>query len=148
MGAENESGDIALEHETEEEPSVDALEVKPIPVVLADAVITSDIIPQHLTCYTVVLTSDEPMQQILPQDPLRYHAEVCSIDNPVVLCHSLQQAKDDRNVEASLPNPNGFLLNAAGGYPFPMPVHTIAPVWATAAAYPSRIAVLVKRRNS
>lgn len=146
---EFDSDAVMLEHETEQEVNTPVAPSPPVPVVVVDAVSVSEIVPQHTSFRTVVLTSDNPMLQILPLDPLRVSATLCSHDRDVVLAGSRDQAADKANVsDASLLRPNGALLSYQAGFPVPVTISSVDPVWVSAPAYPARVSAVITRRTT
>lgn len=136
--------DQVLEYETEQHAPE---EMTAVPVCIADPVVTVPVVPQHTSFRTVVLTSDDPVRQILPLDPLRVSATVISPDNDAVLAGSKSQASDKANLsDTTLARPNGTLLPKA--LTAGMPISSTDAVWVAAATYPSRISVLITRRTT
>jgi hypothetical protein len=145
--SEEEYVEDVLEIETESE--VDELyAVEPVKVELCSPVVTIDTVPQHVSCFTIVLTADEPVQKLMDLDPLRHEAIVISLDQDVVLCHSYQQAQDPANVTAALPRPNGYILSGGAGFPPYVVLETTAHLWVAAPVTgeeTARISCIVKR---
>lgn len=133
--------DDLMEYETEaEQPEP----VTPVSVCLDGPVVTVETVPQHLTCSTVVLTSDQPVAQLLELDHLRVGAQVSALDNDVVVCHSYQQAMDAANQVSTLDMPNGFVV--AKGVPATS-LRTTQQLWVVTGTYPSRVSVVAERRS-
>jgi len=147
---EYDADELVLEHQVDQHEETDAADFIPVRVVVVDSVVTQDIIPQHVDTFTVVLTDDEPVQQLMAYDPLRFRAEVAALDADVVLCHSFTQAKDPANLEAGAPMPNGAVLKAPGTgvVPLYVDVTTVARMWVAkpAAVGNARVSVILKRR--
>lgn len=134
--------DILLEEETEQVD--DAPPIAPIPVVLADAVVSNEVYPQHVNCYTLVLTATAPTAVLAALDPLRTGLIVRSLDYDVVLCHSLQQAQDAANLDITLAAPNGAVISSVATRPTYL--RSTPQMWIVANRYPSRVTVIAERR--
>lgn len=107
MPHEYESDSEILEYEVEQtEPAA----LSTVPVCVKEPVTTVETVPQHAATSTIVLTSGQPIAQLLPQDPLRLHAEIFPIDNQIIICHSWPQASDAIDVTADPATPNGLLV--------------------------------------
>lgn len=59
------------------------------------------------TYETYVLTANDPVMNILPQDPKRYRYSIIAIDNDIVLGPSKGVVGNPVNTVASVPAPNG-----------------------------------------
>lgn len=144
----NDSNEIMISHEAEDYQPEPVQPIDPLPVVVRDAVTTVDIIPQHVSFRTFVLTTDNPYKQILTLDLLRVKATLVTLDHDVVLSSSRGQAMSPSNVVANFPTPDGAVLSWQAGFPVPVTLETVGEVWATANTYPSRVAVYLTRRTS
>lgn len=142
------SDELLIEHETEQHEGVDTAPVPPLKTVVVDSVVVAPIIPQHVQCYTLVLTADDPIQVLLEQDALRTNAIAIALDHDVVLSHSFQQASDEANQINTLLRPNGSVITNAGGFPPYLPLDTTAKMWVVGNTFPSRVSVVVKRRTA
>jgi hypothetical protein len=140
--------DGILEYETEAPPA--PVPDAPIPVDVCGMVTTVATVPQHATCYTRSLsTASNPVDQILPYDPLRVRATVIVNDYPVVLCHSQPSAQDASNAVASTPSPDGAYVFASATASSTVIITSVAPVWAAATFnQTSRVSVIVERRSA
>lgn len=143
-----------LEYETEQPGPA------PLPAVavyVTEPVVTVPTVAQHLTTFTVVVATGTSgaigaggagmtgVDQLLPEDPLRVRATVWASDNPVVLCHSIQQAADKSNQVASVPNPNGTYLPVA----LPVVLSGTAQMFVAATtSTAARVSVVVERRSA
>lgn len=127
----------------------------PVPVRVCEPVVTIATVPQHITTITVVVQTgtndpDRAVRQLLPLDPLRVQAIVQVHDQPVVLCHSRNQAQAADNTTASTPAPQGAWVEAAAGVPsVPLVIHGGSEMWVAAtSATATRVSVIVERRTS
>lgn len=141
------SGEAFLVHETEAPEDVETESITPIPVVVSNAVTVNTITAQNLVTSTYVLTETQPIAQIAELDPLRTGLYMMSLDDHVVLCHSLQQAQDPNNQSVGLDNPNGFVLLRSSSALTLLPVKTTQPLWVVGNSFPSRVSVLIERRT-
>lgn len=126
------------------------LPVDPVAVVVDGPVVTVETVPQHVSTYTVVTsTDDERAVQLLPLDPLRVRATVVVHDQPVVLCHSQAQALSAGNRTPGAPSPVGAYVWAAPGAPArPLVIAGGAAVWvAPTFDQPARVTVIAERRK-
>jgi hypothetical protein len=140
------SDDILLEHETGAPVDAVVQDITPIPVIVMDGVVTSQIRPQSATASTYVLTATQPIAQIATLDPLRTAMTIVSIDQSVVLCHSLQQAQDPANQVVNIPNPNGLMVPGSATLPLYLSTETTQELWIVGNTFPSRVAVWIERR--
>lgn len=143
----SEENDNLIEVELEQHSPEPVQDIVPVPVKVIDPVVTEQTIAQHINTYTVVLTSAEPVKELIPLDPLRAMAIIISLDHDIVLCHSMQQAQDPANADTSLVNPNGAVISVAGGYPFYIPLETIQRMYVAGNTFPTRVSVILKRRT-
>lgn len=90
---------------------------------------------------TVVLTANDPVQDILPADPDREVAYVQALDNDIVIASTKGVAGSAVNTVASAPNPDGTLVPKINTAPWP--VHDSGAVFAgaTTTASSSRVSV-------
>lgn len=138
-------GEELLEYQTEQDDPGPVQPLEPLPVHVCEPVITIATVSQHLTALSRVLTAAQPSAQILAQDPLRTRAQVLVVGaNKVVLCHSLGQAQNPNNLDATLAAPDGAVLTSA----YPVPVETTQPVWVVANTFPTTVSVLIERRTA
>lgn len=136
-----------LDYETEQDSDPGPLFPTPVPVHVCEPVVTVPTVPQHVTCRTVVLTADQPVQQILAQDPLRVRAWLLpKIDNNVVLCHSVSQAQDPNNADPTLANPNGAVVMAS--LTAPVPVAGTQAMWLAGNTFPTHVGLIIERRSA
>lgn len=141
--------DQLLEYETEADEELPVIP-DPVPVCVKEPVVTVETVPQHVTCYTVVVDTDveQGVAELLPQDALRVRATVIVNDQPVVICHTRPQALDGSNRVASVPNPNGAYVPAGPTLSTPVVIHGTQQVWlAGTSATPARVSVVVERRS-
>lgn len=90
---------------------------------------------------TLILTTDNPIQDLLPQSEARCEAWLIQCgDNDVIVCHTKSQASAPSNQVATPPNPSGALI--VKGIAFPVPITTNDRTWVTAAAFPTRVSVV------
>lgn len=135
-----------LEYETEQEDPGPVQPIDPLPVHVCAPVVTVPTVSQHVTTRTVLLTTANAVQQILPQDPLRVMAWLLpKIDNNVVLCHSLTQAQDPANADPALAAPNGALVSAALTAAIPVP--GTQAMWMAGNTFPTRVGLIIERRT-
>ena len=142
------SNETLLAHETEAPNAQPIADVTPIPVAVIDAVTVTRVFPQHSSAYTLVLTATQPVQQICDLDPLRHQITLCAVDHDIVLCHSLQQAQDAANQATNIPNPNGFVITNAAGFPPFLRIESTGPLWVVGNSFPSRVSAFVERRTA
>jgi hypothetical protein len=141
------SENLTLEAEGEQTEETETADLVPVKVVVTDVVVSQEVIPQHVSCYTIVLTDEDPVAQVLALDLLRFSARIAALDTAVVLCHSLQQAKDPANLITALGSPNGAVLPvlSAAGY---VEVTSCAPLWPVRPdGENARVSVIVTRRS-
>lgn len=143
----SDSQDVLLAHETEQDYEHPQQPIAPIPVTVADAVVTLPLIGQHSSVYTVVLTTTNPIAELVGLDPLRLGVSVWVLDHDVVLCHSEAQANDSRNQDTALARPNGAVLSTSGGFPTAIPINSTQQLWVVGNTFPSRVSVIVNRRS-
>jgi hypothetical protein len=108
---------------------------------------------------TFALTAANPTVPVLAEDLARFDAWFMAYGNSVVLCDSQSQAQDPANAIAGTgvfvntpANPQGTLLYVPSGATFTTPVapmstdwlilQTTEPVWATALAFPTLLALV------
>lgn len=90
---------------------------------------------------TLILTADNPVQDLLPQSENRCEAYVLQCgDNDIIIAHSGTQAKAASNQVATPPNPSGALVVKT--FLFPVPVPTNDRAWVTSPAFPTRVSVI------
>lgn len=67
--------------------------------------------PEQVTAFTVVVSTINPSQLLLPMDPCRRRATIVAVDGPVVLSQSLELSQSPQNsaTAAGLPA-SGFVL--------------------------------------
>lgn len=90
---------------------------------------------------TVVLTANEPVQEILPKSENRYCAYVQAIDNDIVLASNLAQGQAKVNTAASVPSPSGAYLPKANTAPLKLDGNDLIYAAATTTASNTRVAV-------
>ena len=95
------------------------------------------------TYKTVVLSSANPYRMALPEDNTRRVARIIAIDNPVILCHSENQAQDANNEVTDTPAPNGGYIPT--GVVIPVTCHSVVFVAATTTATESRVFISIER---
>ena len=93
--------------------------------------------------YTLVLTADDPVQQVLRPDPNRVTARVQAGGANVVLTKT-KGAGQNATADAAQATPHGMLLPYTNTAPYPL--DTTGEVWAAAASYPAQVAVSVITR--
>lgn len=116
----------------------------PIPVTVANAHELAPVTKTRrkaIRTRTLILTADNPVQDLLPQAEERCEAYVLQCgDNDIVIAHSGTQAKAASNAVATPPNPSGALIIKT--CLFPVPVPTNDRVWVTSPAFPTRVSVI------
>lgn len=140
-----------LEYQTEADDDEFPVIPDPVPVCVKEPVVTVETVPQHVTCYTVVVDTDvdQGVAELLPLDPLRVRATVIVSDQPVIICHTRPQAQDGSNRVASVPNPNGAYIPASPTLSTPVPIHGTQQMWvAGTTTDPARVSVIVERRSA
>lgn len=105
--------------------------------------------PEHFNLSTVIVALNtvgyNNFEPVLMEDPLRKDASILSVDNPVVLCHSVAQAMNAANQVAGVPYPQGSYLPAGTS----LTLTGKGRMWVAAtSASPSRLSVFVNRRGS
>lgn len=133
--------------------------ILPVHVVNADdigkATRVEEVEPEHFTCATftisqgaagqVTSSQEQGMAQILAHDPQRKDASILSIDSPIIVCHSSQQASNANNLTPLSPAPEGAYLPAGAS----LSVTGTGPLWIVATvATVSRVSVVMNRRGS
>lgn len=94
----------------------------------------------HVIPRTVVLTSDEPVKQLLAPNPNREYAIIIARTNDVVLCESKGDGQAASNVsDTTYANPNGSVIPHDIEITFRK---ITSEMWAAAATYPTRVTVL------
>ena len=89
--------------------------------------------------YTVVLTADDPVQQLLPRGETREYALVQVLDNDAVITVSKGEGQAPANTgDTTLAAPNGAIIPTG----VVVPLRCTNEVWAAAATYPTRISVI------
>lgn len=147
MPEQPEHEDVLLDYETEADEAPAGV-AEPIATKVCEPVVTVPTVAQHLTCSTVVLTSDAPYVQLLPLDPLRLRAQILlKGSKDIVICHSLAQAQDLANQASPLARPNGTIVSS--GFTTPVSIETTQPVWAVGDASAGNIllGLIVERRT-
>jgi hypothetical protein len=144
----NDSDEIMLLHETEQDYDQPVMPTEPIPVIVRDAVVTVDIVAQHTSCYSIVLTAGSPIAEVLGNDPLRISATIWSLDHDIVLCHSEAQANDPKNQVSGLAAPNGAIVTNAGGFPPAFLINSTQQFFLVGNTFPSRVSVMAHRRSA
>jgi hypothetical protein len=117
---------------------------RPIPVHITSANegVIPGATPQELIkahTRTIVITPANLYPTALGRDESRAYAILTALDNQVVLSDSWAEVQDPNNLVAGLPNPSGSIL-AVG---IAVPVLGFNVMYLTAAAYPSRVSVIV-----
>ena len=146
--------DELLEYETEVVDDPEPVQpIDPIPVSVCDPVVTVETVPQHITTYTLVIstaTNAQAVQQLLPLDPLRVRATIIVHDNPAVICHSRASANAAANTVTNTPAPSGAYLLASATLPAaPIVIHGTQEMWiAATTSSTSRVSVIAERRTS
>jgi hypothetical protein len=103
-------------------------------------------VPDHATCTTLLLTAQDPVQQLAPEDPLGCEVTIIQPgDNDIVVCHSKGEAQSVSNTIAALPNPSGAIIPKT--YPAPVQIRTKSRLLVTAQAFPTRVSVILTRRT-
>lgn len=141
----HEPGDELLAYETQHDAGP-PVPIDPLPVHVCEPVVTIPTVPQHTTCRTVVLTSDQPYTQILPQDPLRVRAQLLRGDNHFVICHSATQAQDPVNTTPASGATNGAYVTATASAP--VVVTGTQPLWVSTNVFPTTIGIITERRSA
>lgn len=94
---------------------------------------------------TVVLTANEPVQEILPKSENRVCAYVQAIDNDIVLATTFAQGQSKANTATSVPFPSGMYLpsktNGGSIQPFRIDGNDLIFAAATTTGSNSRVAV-------
>jgi hypothetical protein len=121
----------------------DGTAVQPIPVHVTGADVqlqqaSSPVI--GCRAHTVVLTSTNPVQEILGWDDKRVYALVQAGGNDAVINNSYAEIGNGANVAPGLPNPVGMVLPYGNTVPTKIPGGQ--RWWAAAAAYPTQVTVL------
>lgn len=122
---------------------------------ISKATKTEEVEPEHFTCATftvqqgttgqVTSSQEQGIAQILAHDPQRKDASILTIDNPIIICHSPQQANNANNQTALTPFPEGALLPAGSS----LSVSGTGPLWIVATvASVSRVSVVMNRRGN
>jgi hypothetical protein len=94
----------------------------------------------HVIPRTIVLTTDEPVAQLLRPDPGREYAIIIPRTNDVVLCESKGDAQATSNVsDTTFARPNGGVIPKDVEIRIPL---ITSELWAAAATYPTRVTVL------
>lgn len=140
--------DELLEYETEHEPEP---EPQAVPVCLDGPVLTVATVPQHATCYTLVVDADVSpgFVELLPADPLRVRAVVLVNDQPVVICDSRTQANASGNQATNVPNPQGAYVPASATASTKITLTGTAQMFVAATTTdPARVSVIVERRSA
>jgi hypothetical protein len=94
--------------------------------------------PQAPNFFTIVLTSIEPVKQILPPDPKRIIAYVQAGGFNVVLTTTKGDAQHNTS-DPTYATPTGMVLPYGNTAPYPLP--TTGEVWAASASYPAQVTV-------
>lgn len=136
-----------LEYEVEaDEPETPVMPISPIPVSVCEPVVTVETVPQHMTCYTVVVDTDDVdagIKELLPLDALRVRATIIAHTAEAIICHSRSQAQDPANTVTNVPNPSGFLLSIDT----PLVLTGTQQMWVAATSSAARrVSVIVERR--
>lgn len=143
--SDSDQEDELLEYEGDQEHDAPTVLTEAIPVVVCDPVVTVPTVPQHITAYTVVVSTTGPeVMELLPLDLLRVRATVIVSDQPVVICHSQGQAQDPSNQVASVPNPSGAYIPAGTQLVITGSQQLFV---AAVQGVSSRVSVLVERRS-
>lgn len=85
-----------------------------------------------LSARSFVLTSNDPVQQILPLNTHRCEAWIQPLTNAITVYASRADAQAGGNGGITIP----------AGNTMPFPLHTTDPVWATAATLPTTVSVM------
>lgn len=120
-------------------------DLTPVPVVLhsvAEGVsLSAPAAPRKYQCVavprTLVLTSDEPAQQLLRPDPDLDFAWVFCFTNNVVLSKSKGDAQASGNTAATITRPNGSLIPSG----VMVPIETTSELWVSTGTYPTMVSV-------
>lgn len=104
--------------------------------------------PEHVTFATFVVANGIPginlIEQIAEEDILRKEISILAIDQPVVVCHTYNQASNAANQVASVPFPQGAYLPIATA----LTLNTTARMWVVAtSATQTRVSVSITRRD-
>ena len=110
--------------------------------------------PEHFVCSTVVVPQPSAgvgggqtnlnVTQVCYLNPARKSVAISSPDNPVILCHSYQQAQNPANQVAGVPFPQGTYLPAGGT----AALDGTGPLWVVATvAGASRVSVVENVRG-
>lgn len=126
-----------------EQYSPPAGDLMPVPVhVVSGALLAAPKRELHRTEYlTVVLTADDPVQQLLPQSPNRVCAWLQALDNDVVIGKDTSQAGAATNTVASNPRPSGAVIPKANTAPYPLDSNDVVYVGLTTTGSASRVSV-------
>lgn len=118
---------------------------------LQPSVKTEEKEPEHFDCSTIVIP--EPTTNIgggalkahqIANDPLRKSISIFSIDSPIVVCSSYNQAQDGANQAAGVPFPQGAYVPAGGT----VSLDGTGPLWIVATvATASRVSIVANRRS-
>ena len=117
-------------------------EYTPIPVHVVSSSVPVKKKRQKRTVFnTVILTSADSVQQLLPQSDLRVCAYVQAIDNDVVLASSVSQGQAKSNTASGVPFPSGTYLPKANTAPYRIEGNEAIWVAATTTGSNTRVAV-------
>jgi hypothetical protein len=126
-------------------------ELTPIPIHVAS--VSSDIRLAEVTAakkcrrksvyQTILLTANDPVQQILEPSDNRVIAWVQPIDQDVVLTANKGDGQSSRNTgDSTLANPTGALLKKVFDNGSLVPIDDIGEVWVAASVFPCRVTVI------
>src|SRR6185437_2281379 len=112
--------------------------------VIVDGPVATTTAATQYGAYTTFVLPASGVARVLPLDPDREYAYITSIDNPIVLCNTLEAAQSAANTVANVPNPQGYLLST--GSTTPAIRHNEAVFAAnTSTSTASRVSVITER---
>jgi hypothetical protein len=115
--------------------------------VIVDGPVATTTAATQFGAYTTFSIPASGVVRVLPRDPNREYAYITSVDNPVVLCNSMEAAQASANTAASVPNPQGYYLNNGSTTP---PIRHNEAIYAanTSTSAASRVSVIIERGNA
>lgn len=125
----------------------------PQDILLMPPRVTEEKEPEHFVFGTYVIanaTGYDLYKQLLPEDPLRKDWSVMTVDQPIVLCHSANQAASYAGQVANAASsvtvpPTGAFIPAGSAFTFT----GTGAVWiAATSATPTRVSYAANRRGS
>jgi hypothetical protein len=97
---------------------------------------------KRTVCNTAVLTSTEPVQEILPKSDKRVVAFVQALDNDVVIVTSISQGQAKSNTATNVPYPSGTYLPKANTAPLRIDGNDLVYAGITTTASNSRVSII------